>query len=783
MTKVMNIGTVSIENGSTELVGSGTPWKGLVKKDDVFRKLGYSIGIAAAPAASTSATLVEPWPGPTLVDEPYEIAITPSGPEFQLNQRKLIEQLQAVQATSACLFYTFEDATADAKPGDGKLRFNDVVPEDVTEGFIDNIDGLGADVSGVIDTWDDTGGSGNRGQLWVRSIDTLSVFHCYQVTGSIVDGTGYRKPTLEHVGGSGAFLDGGGLLVFFVPIGPQGIQGIPTSIAAGNGIDVDATDPANPVVSVETNLQEWNGVNPSTDGKALVSAADYAAMKVLLDLGNVTNESKATMFSSAALTGTPTAPTAAAATNTTQIATTAFVYSVIAAQDAMRFKGVIDCSANPNYPAADAGDTYRVSVAGKIGGGSGPNVQAGDILLCLADSTASGNHATVGSSWGRIQVDIDGALVTTDIGVSVQGYSADLSDLVTRWVPASASGPASLDFLEDADNGSHKLTVSAPSALAADRTATFQDASGQLALIENLGLAFAVGSNALTASLKQADGATDPTSTQPVNVLMRNATAATGSMTLRQITAALSLTISSGSTLNHVSGLASVIYWYLIDNAGTLELAASATDFGETGIQSTTAEGGAGAADSGTAMYSTTARASVAFRRIGYTIDTQATAGTWAAVPSTVVVGPTARPARASFSATKGGTDQTGILSGTDTKITFTTEVFDTGGYYDATNSRWYPPPGLVMISATIRFTAGIVDQAAYVAIISKNGSLFKQGTIVPASGTGPVASNATVFDVADGDDYYEAFAYGGGTGNKTVGGLATWTYFMGATL
>lgn len=46
-------------------------------------------------------------------------------------------------------------------------------------------------------------------------------------------------------------------------------------------------------------------------------------------LGNVTNESKATMFTSAALTGIPTAPTPAAATNTSQIATAAFVQSEI----------------------------------------------------------------------------------------------------------------------------------------------------------------------------------------------------------------------------------------------------------------------------------------------------------------------------------------------------------------------------------------------------------------------------------------------------------------------
>lgn len=44
-------------------------------------------------------------------------------------------------------------------------------------------------------------------------------------------------------------------------------------------------------------------------------------------LGNVTNESKVTMFTNTALTGTPTAPTASAATNNTQIATTAFVKS------------------------------------------------------------------------------------------------------------------------------------------------------------------------------------------------------------------------------------------------------------------------------------------------------------------------------------------------------------------------------------------------------------------------------------------------------------------------
>jgi hypothetical protein len=49
----------------------------------------------------------------------------------------------------------------------------------------------------------------------------------------------------------------------------------------------------------------------------------------MVGLGNVTNESKETMFTNAALTGVPTAPTPAASTNTTQIATAAFVQSEI----------------------------------------------------------------------------------------------------------------------------------------------------------------------------------------------------------------------------------------------------------------------------------------------------------------------------------------------------------------------------------------------------------------------------------------------------------------------
>ena len=137
-----------------------------------------------------------------------------------------------------------------------------------------------------------------------------------------------------------------------------------------------------------------------------------------------------------------------------------------------------------------------------------------------------------------------------------------------------------------------------------------------------------VAANALTVTLN------------PTTLEFRSSTLTSGTVVSRAVTSAISVTVSSGSTLGTVSATQSRIVVLALDNAGTVELAvvniSGGNDLTETGLISTTAEGGAGAADSASTVYSTTARTNVAYRVVGYIESTQATAGTWATTPSTI---------------------------------------------------------------------------------------------------------------------------------------------------
>lgn len=126
----------------------------------------------------------------------------------------------------------------------------------------------------------------------------------------------------------------------------------------------------------------------------------------------------------------------------------------------------------------------------------------------------------------------------------------------------------------------------------------------------------------------------------PNTLNFRSTTLTSGTLTPVSNAAQITTTISSGSTGGTVSGISSDIVILAINNAGTMELAwcnlAGGINLDETTLINTTAEGGAGAANSATVIYSTTARTGVAFRVVGIFRSTQTTAGTWAQSPSLV---------------------------------------------------------------------------------------------------------------------------------------------------
>lgn len=183
----------------------------------------------------------------------------------------------------------------------------------------------------------------------------------------------------------------------------------------------------------------------TVNGHAL--SADVTVTKADVGLGNVTNESKATMFTNAALTGTPTAPTAAGGTSSTQIATTAFVIneigSKISAAQALRFKGTIGTDGDVTELPANhtVGDTYVVKAAGNF---AGEGCEAGDMIICVKSGTTAAN-----GDWSVIQRNLDGAVTGKSLtanavilgngGSTVKALATGTAGYVLK---ATASGPA-----------------------------------------------------------------------------------------------------------------------------------------------------------------------------------------------------------------------------------------------------------------------------------------------------------------------------------------------------
>lgn len=151
-----------------------------------------------------------------------------------------------------------------------------------------------------------------------------------------------------------------------------------------------------------------------------------------------------------------------------------------------------------------------------------------------------------------------------------------------------------------------------------------------------------VDASALTFAIKTTAG-NDPSAFAPVKVVLRGQAAADEEFAVISLTAATSLVISSGSTLGTTNSTAFKVWLVGISDAGTFRLGAinclSGTNIyplGQFPIASSTAEGGAGGADSAQVFYTGTAVTSKPYTVLGYASweSGLGTAGTWSAAPT-----------------------------------------------------------------------------------------------------------------------------------------------------
>lgn len=162
-----------------------------------------------------------------------------------------------------------------------------------------------------------------------------------------------------------------------------------------------------------------------TNGKGIVYRRDAIKLYNYINgkLGTMAHETASdyAKLASPTFTGTPKSVTPSANSDGTMIATKAYVDGILAANDALVYKGTkAGASASTNggtlMPAGVQGDTYKVSTAGYI---NGQYCEVGDMIICVTDVVASttSNYTTTIASWNIIQTS-DGTVSTSETSVT-----------------------------------------------------------------------------------------------------------------------------------------------------------------------------------------------------------------------------------------------------------------------------------------------------------------------------------------------------------------------------
>jgi len=163
-----------------------------------------------------------------------------------------------------------------------------------------------------------------------------------------------------------------------------GVPVAPTATAGTNTTQLATTAFVTAAVPT-SNSQLTNGAGYITASGAPVQTVAGRTGAVTLSTTDISGISSYATLASPALTGTPVAPTATAGTNTTQLATTAFVHNTVGAiAGGLTFSGTWNATTNSPSITSGTGTTgqmYKVATAGTTTIDGNSSWSVGDLLL------------------------------------------------------------------------------------------------------------------------------------------------------------------------------------------------------------------------------------------------------------------------------------------------------------------------------------------------------------------------------------------------------------------
>lgn len=126
--------------------------------------------------------------------------------------------------------------------------------------------------------------------------------------------------------------------------------------------------------------------------------------------------------------------------------------------------------------------------------------------------------------------------------------------------------------------------------------------------------------------------------------------------------------------------------------------------------------------------------------------------------------------------------DQTGIVSGVDTKVNYDTEVLDTHNTYNPSLQRFVAPiAGKYFIEARFELLSPS-NGTLIIARVRKNGSNIMQDTEVPGADKNVVITSNGLLNLVQ-NDFIEVFVQHDAIANKTISSVTTLTRFTGVLI